>query len=79
MAAVPFEGYSRESTVLGEGGFATVHLATSDASGEAYAIKVFTSENGTAVDEEKAANELAVLEAAQADLKECSSTPCHVE
>ena len=47
---------------LGKGGFATVYLATQDTTGEAYAIKQFTSENGREIDEDKATNERAVLE-----------------
>ena len=47
-----FNGYQVEEE-LGTGGFATVHLATQDATGEAFAIKQFTSENGREVDEEK--------------------------
>ena len=59
-----FPGYSIASDEpLGKGGFATVFLATSDETQEPVAIKQFTSENGQAVDEEKAQNELAVLRA----------------
>jgi serine/threonine protein kinase len=50
---------------LGTGGFATVHLATQDSTGEAFAIKQFTSTNGSEkgskeVDVEKSSNEHAV-------------------
>ena len=56
-----FNGYQVVEE-LGTGGFATVHLATQDATGEAFAVKQFTSENGREVDEEKSKNERAVLE-----------------
>lgn len=46
---------------IGEGGFAKVYLCTSDATGDAVAIKQFVSEHGVEVDREKAFNELAVL------------------
>ena len=60
MAQHTFEGYAVVESI-GEGGFASVYLATSDATGDEVAIKCFASEHGKAVDEEKAANELAVL------------------
>lgn len=62
MAGATFSGYTLAAPEpLGRGGFATVHLVSSDESHELYAVKQFTSENGRIVDEEKAANELAVL------------------
>ena len=60
-AAASFGGYTVVQE-LGKGGFATVYLATQDTTGEAYAIKQFTSENGRDIDEDKATNERAVLE-----------------
>ena len=56
--AATFKGYEVVQE-LGTGGFATVHLATSESSGEAYAIKQFTSELGHDTNIEKAGNERA--------------------
>ena len=57
-----------QETPLGTGGFATVHLAAQDSTGDAVAIKQFVSrenpemKNGRDVDEEKCNNERIVLE-----------------